>query len=98
MIKEYSENTTLGRFVMHRGNKLFSEKGLGNPSPYSENTIIYNKDESQEVLIDAIAYTMRPRSILALVSNQHFTFQHPETLTAWQFNREFIVLLITMPR
>lgn len=93
MIKEYNENATLARFVMHSDNQLFSGLGLSNSSPNPVNTFVYNKGESQEVLIDAIAYTMPPRSILPLVSNQHFTFQHPETLTAWQFNREFYCII-----
>lgn len=45
MIKEYRENATLGWFVLHRGNKLLSGKGLGNPGPYSEDTFIYYKGE-----------------------------------------------------
>jgi len=93
MIKEYSENATSARFVMHSGNKLFSGRGLGNTGPHPVNTFIYNRGAAQEVLIDAIAYTMPSRSILPLVSNQHFTFQHPETLTAWQFNREFYCII-----
>lgn len=93
MISEYSENTTAARFVMHSSNKLFSGKGLGNPSSYPINTFIYNKEEAQQVIIDEIAYTMPPRCILPLVSNQHFVFQHPENLTAWQFNREFYCII-----
>lgn len=93
MIREYSENTTAAQFVMHRGNKLFSGKGLGNPGPSSIITFVYNKGEAQKVIIDEIAYTMPPRSILPLVANQHFVFQHPESLTAWQFNREFYCII-----
>ena len=92
-IEEYIENATLARFVMHRGNKLLSGNGLEKPSPFPQNTFIYNKGESQEVHIDSIAYTMPARSILPLVSNQHFSFQYPETLTAWQFNREFYCIV-----
>ncbi|OQP55849.1 AraC family transcriptional regulator [Niastella yeongjuensis] len=93
MIREYSENATSARFVMHSGNKLFSGKGLDDSSPYPLKTLVYNKGKSQEVLIDAISYTMPARSILPLVSNQHFTFQHPESLTAWQFNRDFYCII-----
>lgn len=93
MIREYNENATAGRFVMHSDNKLFSGKGLSSPTPRPINTFIYNKGETQEVVIDEIAYTMPARCILPLVSNQHFVFKRPETLTAWQFNREFYCIV-----
>lgn len=93
MIREYNENATAGRFVMHSDNKLFSGKGLSSPTPRPINTFIYNKGEAQEVVIDEIAYTMPARCILPLVSNQHFVFKRPETLTAWQFNREFYCIV-----
>lgn len=93
MIREYNENKTLARFVMHVGNKSLSGKGLSNSNPVPINTFIYNKCESQEVVIDEIAYTMPSRSILPLVSNQHFIFRQPEKLTAWQFNREFYCIV-----
>lgn len=93
MIREYNENATAARFVMHSDNKLFSGKGLSSPTPHPINTFIYNKGEAQEVVIDEIAYTMPARCILPLVSNQHFVFKRPETLTAWQFNREFYCIV-----
>lgn len=93
MIREYNENATAAWFVMHSDNKLFSGKGLSSPTPHPINTFIYNKGEAQEVVIDEIAYTMPARCILPLVSNQHFVFKRPETLTAWQFNREFYCIV-----
>jgi AraC-like DNA-binding protein len=93
MVREYNENATSARFVMHSSNKLFSGKGLNDPVPYPVNTFVYNKGEAQQVIIDEIGYTMPGGSILPLVSNQHFIFEHPETLTAWQFNREFYCIV-----
>jgi AraC-like DNA-binding protein len=93
MIREYNDNATAARFVMHSDNKLFSGMGLRNPTPYPINTFIYNKGEAQDVIIDEIVYTIPARCILPLVSNQHFVFKHPETLTAWQFNREFYCIV-----
>lgn len=93
MIREYKENATSARFIMHSGNKLFSGQGLNKPSPYPINTFVYNKGAAQEVVIDEISYTMPETCILPLVSNQHFVFEHPESLTAWQFNREFYCIV-----
>ncbi|WP_114789045.1 helix-turn-helix domain-containing protein [Niabella yanshanensis] len=93
MIKEYSENSTSARFVMHSGNKFFGGHGLSRLSTYPINTFVYNKGAAQQVVIDEITYTMPGGCILPLVSNQHFRFKHPETLTAWQFNREFYCIV-----
>jgi len=93
MVREYTEIATSAHFIMHSGNKLFSGKGLYKPAPHPFNTFVYNKGIAQEVVIDEIAYTMPGRCILPLVSNQHFTFEHPESLIAWQFNREFYCII-----
>lgn len=93
MIRAYTENTTAAKFIMHLGNKLFSGKGLSQASEYPINTFVYNKGEAQQVVIDEIAYVMPGHCILPLVSNQHFIFEYPETLTAWQFNREFYCIV-----
>lgn len=93
MIKEFSENTTSGRFVIHCNNELFSGKGLRNPVQYPINTFAYNKGGMQKVIIDEVTYTMPGQCILPLVYNQHFIFEHPENITAWQFNREFYCIV-----
>ena len=93
MVQEYNEKGTLGRFILHNGNKLFCGKGLCNQNPEPVNTFVYNSGPAQEVKIDEISYTMPSASILALVSNQNFQFEHPDDLVAWQFNREFYCIL-----
>lgn len=58
------------------------------------NTLVINKSsEAQQVVIDDITYTMPGRTLLPLVSNQYFRFARPETLVAWQFNREFYCIV-----
>ncbi|ANH81176.1 AraC family transcriptional regulator [Niabella ginsenosidivorans] len=93
MIREYDEKATSALFVMHRNNKLFCGKGLRTVGSNPINTFVYNSGAAQQVVIDEIAYNMPPLSILPLVSNQHFVFQRPEALTAWQFNREFYCIV-----
>ncbi len=53
------------------------------------NTIVFNNAAEQQVVIDDISYVMPAGAILPLVANQHFVFEAPENLTAWQFNRDF---------
>ncbi|MGK6353450.1 helix-turn-helix domain-containing protein [Parapedobacter sp. DT-150] len=93
MTREYSEKVTLGRFVMHAHNRQFSGRGLCHPDPQAINTFVYNKGQAQRVTIDETTYTMPGACILPLVSNQHFTFERPEELVAWQFNREFYCIV-----
>lgn len=93
MIREYGEKATSALFVMHRDNKLFCGKGLRALGGYPINTFVYNSGAAQQVVIDEIAYTMPSLSILPLVSNQHFVFERPADLTAWQFNREFYCIV-----
>ncbi|WP_370895842.1 AraC family transcriptional regulator [Chryseobacterium gossypii] len=93
MIREYNERTTSAWFAMHINNRLFSGKGPGLLRSYPVNTFVYNKGKAQEVLIDEVSYVMPAQSILPLVSNQHFTFQQPENLTVWQYNRDFYCII-----
>ncbi|WP_343318330.1 helix-turn-helix domain-containing protein [Sphingobacterium multivorum] len=93
MIREYNDNVTAARFVMHSDNNQFSGRGLRSAGSLPINTFIYNKGGEQKVTIDEISYTMPSRCILPLVSNQHFVFEQPDALTAWQFNREFYCIV-----
>ncbi|MGK9127106.1 helix-turn-helix domain-containing protein [Olivibacter sp. SA151] len=93
MISEYIESRTLGRFVMHSNNRLLAGKGIREGNPVPINTFVYNRGESQRVIIDEIEYIMPQTCILPLVANQHFRFEHPENLVAWQFNREFYCIV-----
>lgn len=94
MVREYEDRSTLGRFIMHINNEQLQGAGLRHAvSVIPLNTFVYNKCEAQQVTIDEISYTMPAGSILPLVSNQHFTFERPEQLLAWQFNREFYCIV-----
>ncbi len=93
MIREFAENTTSGRFILHCGNDMFSGKGFKSPVHYPINTFAYNKGKMQKVVIDEVAYNMPGQCILPLVSNQHFIFERPDNITAWQFNREFYCIV-----
>ena len=94
MIKEYEDRTTLGRFIMHINNEQFKGMGLRNTTtPIPINTFVFNKGVAQKVTIDEVAYVMPAAAILPLISNQNFSFEHPEALIAWQFNREFYCIV-----
>lgn len=93
MIRKYEDKSTLARFIMHINNEELKGIGLRNGSPVPINTFVYNKGAAQTVIIDEIEYTMPEGSILPLVASLHFVFEHPDQLTAWQFNREFYCIV-----
>lgn len=56
-------------------------------------TIAWNTGPDQGVKIDGVDYTFPAQSVLPLMVNQSFQFEHPEQLVAWQFNREFYCIV-----
>lgn len=86
---QFEDQVTRGRFTVTIHENVLGGSGLLNSKPETTNTIVYNTGEDQSVMIDEIEYTFPTNAILPLVANQHFRFQAPEKLVAWQFNREF---------
>jgi len=93
MQHEYIEQATHGRFNMHINDDMFKGMGMKNSSKEPINTFVFNKGADQEVTIDEVKYTMPSQSVLPLVFTQHFYFSNPETLVAWQFNRDFYCIV-----
>lgn len=56
-------------------------------------TIAWNRGPAQTIIIDEVPYNMPQQSIVPLMVNQSFRFQHPEDIVAWQFNREFYCIV-----
>ncbi|WP_018619247.1 AraC family transcriptional regulator [Spirosoma luteum] len=56
-------------------------------------TIAWNQGSDQTVSIDGIGYIFPEQTVLPLMVNQSFTFDHPETIVAWQFDREFYCIV-----
>ncbi|GGH04672.1 helix-turn-helix domain-containing protein [Pedobacter zeae] len=56
-------------------------------------TIAWNDGPAQIVTIDGIQYTLTSQTVLPLMVNQTFTFEHPEQVIAWQYNRNFYCIV-----
>ena len=93
MVREYRENNTSAKFIMHYGDKNLAGKGIGSEDKAPINTFVFNNGPAQKVLIDEVSYELPTNCVLPLVSNQHFVFEYPGKLTAWQFNREFYCIV-----
>jgi AraC family transcriptional activator of pobA len=85
----FIDRATRGMFSISIGDPAFRGRGILDKGKETINTIVYNMGDSQEVVIDNIKYTMPGDCVLPLVANQHFIFDQPEDLVAWQFNRDF---------
>lgn len=89
------ENTATGaRLSMAVNDTEIRGEGMLDGTRKHVNWIVINKSEdAQQVVIDEITYTMPGHTLVPLVSNQYFRFERPETLVAWQFNREFYCIV-----
>lgn len=56
-------------------------------------TIVWNRGESQQILIDGNDYFFPKNTILPLMVNQSFWFEKPQNLVIWRFNREFYCIV-----
>jgi len=83
----FEEQGTSGLFRVARGDA--SLKGEGIRKGGTVNTIVCNRYADQQVAIDEVPYVFPKGTVLPLVANQHFLFERPAELLAWQFNRDF---------
>ncbi|MPR35909.1 helix-turn-helix domain-containing protein [Salmonirosea aquatica] len=86
---QFENRMTNGQFKVSVGETTLKGDGLLNGSKELLSTIVLNPGPDQQVVIDKITHTFPSGSILPLVSNQHFLFDNPQSLIAWQFNRSF---------
>jgi AraC-like DNA-binding protein len=56
-------------------------------------TIAWNNGPDQHVTIDGLQSTFPSQTILPLMVNQSFTFEKPEQVIAWQYNRNFYCIV-----
>lgn len=56
---------------------------------FSFHTIAWNRGNTQIVTIDEIQYQFNENTVLPIMLNQSFSFEKPQEIVAWQFNREF---------
>lgn len=83
----FKELSTDGLFSVRWDDPSLNGKGILKGGTI--NTIVCNRRNDQAVTIDGVSYRFPANSILPLVANQHFIFERPDELFAWQFNRDF---------
>lgn len=85
---QFRDRNTGGQFTLIMQEDCLTGCGIRGEQ-HTTNTLVCNTREAQTVTIDQIPYLLPANSILPLMANQHFRFERPEALVAWQFNREF---------
>lgn len=83
-------------------NMFLEESDLGNLGEQFQNdskfyTIVWNKGKSQDIHIDGIQYTFPSSTLLPIMMGQTFSFERPEGIVGWQFNREFYCVVDNDP-
>lgn len=91
MIYTFNEASTTAQLRLLQEEKdlhhdAFADKG----KPY---TVAWNRGPAQTVVVDGIEHEVGTGEIVLLVVQQTFRFSVPETITAWQFNREFYCIV-----
>ncbi|OAV42940.1 AraC family transcriptional regulator [Lewinella sp. 4G2] len=56
-------------------------------------TVAWNRGEAQRLVVDETEHTIGKNQMALLVVEQDFTFDRPEDITAYQFNREFYCIV-----
>ncbi len=67
----------------------FEQNYFDQQDGFTFHTIAWNRGERQIVTIDEVQYFIEANTILPLMLNQSFRFDNPDSIIAWQFNREF---------
>jgi AraC family transcriptional regulator, transcriptional activator of pobA len=89
---EFREDSTGGVLYMHRLEKGF-ERFFFRDRKEKLLTIAWNTGAEQQVVIDDIPYRIPARHLLPLMVNDSFTFEKPENIIAWQFNKPFYCIV-----
>jgi AraC family transcriptional activator of pobA len=81
-------------FIRMIEKESFLEHVISNPETKPNfHTIAWNTGPPQIVFIDSLEFVFESNSILPIMLNQRFRFEHPEFIVAWQFNREFYCII-----
>lgn len=89
----FKNQNTHGEIILIIGEKGFDRDFFRRDRAHKYLTIAWNRGETQKIVVDEIEYDFPENSILPLMVNQSFRFENAETITAWQFNRDFYCIV-----
>ena len=89
----YTNNDATGKIILIQNEEQFDRYYHQQERDPKYYTIAWNKGKSPVVTIDEVDYAMGADFILPIMMSQSFTFERPEDIIAWQFNREFYCIV-----
>jgi AraC-like DNA-binding protein len=93
MIQQFQHGPTRALFRLVYDEPAFDRVFYGKDRRDRLLTIAWTRGEKQQVTIDEVDYEFPANTILCLMVNEAFHFEHPRTIVAWQFNREFYCIV-----
>jgi AraC family transcriptional activator of pobA len=93
MTKQFNNHQTNAQFRLVYDEINFDRVFYGKDRKDKLLTIAWNRGEDQRVNIDNVVYDFPANSILCLMVNETFHFEHPSSIVAWQFNRDFYCIV-----
>jgi AraC-like DNA-binding protein len=82
-----------GQLHLLKEEEVFCQNYYDQDPGFTFHTIAWNLGKSQIIRIDEVNYTFEANTILPLMLNQSFSFERPQDIIAWQFNREFYCII-----
>jgi len=93
MIQQFTQSQTKALFRLVYDEATFDRVFYGKDRRERLLTIAWNRGVTQQVTIDNVDYPFPANSILCLMVNEAFHFDTPQSIVAWQFNREFYCIV-----
>ena len=93
MIQEFYQGQSNALFRLVHDQSTFDRVFYGKDRRERLLTIAWNRGAARQVTIDGINYEFPTNTILCLMVNEAFHFEHPAAIVAWQFNREFYCIV-----
>jgi len=93
MIHQYYQSQTNAQLRLVYDESKFDRVFYGRDRKDKLLTIAWNRGNAQKVNIDNVNYDFPANTILCLMVNETFHFESPDTIVAWQFNRDFYCIV-----
>ena len=93
MRQQYLNRSTGGELLLIQNEPVFDQFYYGRDHQKKYYTFTWNRGPAQHVTIDEVSYNFPQNCILPLMIHQSFRFETPDTIVAWQFNREFYCIV-----
>jgi AraC family transcriptional regulator, transcriptional activator of pobA len=90
---KFKDDKTGGELLLFKSDEGFDRLYFSRDHFNKYFTIAWNPGQTQTVTIDGAEQDFPSQSLLTLLYNQSFSFESPQEIVAWQFNREFYCVI-----